>query len=122
MLGHAPGDTLPGNCRVGDVAAVGHMVAASRLVGTQVVSSNDPSVRHGDEGLAVRSHPVGKSIRFAHVAWKRVGFTGTDCGSDNRPDGWGVIACGWSDQHRLLRLEMKFKPSYWRPLVPLSLA
>ncbi|EGE61061.1 hypothetical protein RHECNPAF_1260040 [Rhizobium etli CNPAF512] len=75
------------------------MAPAARLIGLDIIGAEDDAILFGDEGLAVRPHPVGQRIGFREVAVERIGLAGADRRADDPPDGASVVVVCGSDQH-----------------------
>lgn len=71
---HQAGDAPAARGSVGHVAAVADMLTAACLIGLDVIGAEDHAILFGDEGLAVRSHPVGERIGLSQIAIERIGF------------------------------------------------
>src|SRR6476469_7691500 len=58
MRAHGARHAFPARIRMGNVAAIGDMQAATGAIGTQVVRADNAATVLGDERLAIRSHPM----------------------------------------------------------------
>lgn len=99
VLAHKPCDAASGGSGAHHEAAVADVATTARLVRTHVVGPQDDPVLLDNEGLLVRSHPVGERLLLRHVPVERVGLTSTDDRLDDRPDSGGVFGEGGTDQH-----------------------
>lgn len=98
MRAHGAGDSAPlGRCR-SHKRAVRHMVAATRLIGADVIGPDHRAVIGNKYGVARRA-PVGERFCPGPVGRERVGFTGPDDGRDNLSDRLVIAGNCASDKH-----------------------
>src|SRR5215831_16600220 len=98
MRAHGAGDSAPlGRCR-GHERTVRHMVAATQLIGADVIASDQYAVIGNKYGVARRA-PVGECFCPGPVGRERVGFTGPDDGRDNLLDRLVIAGNCASDNH-----------------------
>src|ERR1700676_1080288 len=73
-----------------DVAAVGHVRAASLLIRLQEISAEKLGDLFRDKYFVARSEPIVEGIFARHVSGQGVGIAGANGGLQNRPNRIGV--------------------------------
>ncbi len=90
MLAHRTGKPATSDIRGNDVSTVGNVRAASELVGSEIISTDHPSVIFRYKSLAIGADPVRDRLCLRHFARQRVGFSGANDRLDNAPYCRGV--------------------------------
>src|SRR5262245_18660194 len=100
MLEHRTCDALPLRGSRGHVAAIGHVAAATGLVGAQEVRAEHAPTLLRDESLVRLVVPVGKRVLPAEVGRQRVGLARAQDRLDDRPDRIAIFdSRGTDGQH-----------------------
>ncbi len=96
---HGASDPAPRRSGARHVAAIANVLAATGLIGANIIGADDLPIFLGDEGFPLVSKPIGKSISFRHVPLQCIGFASTDRRADDLPNRWGIVHVRRADVH-----------------------
>ena len=99
---HGPANARALGALGADIAAVGNMVAAAALVGTDEIGPEYRAAALRNKHLVVAAEPKGKGIFPGDIARNWIGKAGAKCWFQDRPDCVFIAGLGWSGSVHLI--------------------